>query len=214
VLARVFAEPRSPAAVRRRAGRVAGPLLLRWSPVALVAVLLGLGWVACARWVDDAPWMTPRHRAEALCFALAEPPPFDPPMTIEPAAALLRERFPASMPPAAAIQQAMRFSDEMVVQRESRTVGDFEVAILWLRLPESGGSEHWLVVGWLEGNDLEVCSFRFGDPGPTLTESERVWGYRLLGRILKPKYFRAEVVPDVRMRAKHGVTMPRFGPVG
>src|SRR5436309_1282398 len=76
------------------------------------------------------PLLTPRHRAEALCFALAAPPPFTPPMAGEPGAALVRGRFGAATPAAMALRQAMRFDDPMVHSERTERVGDFDVTTL------------------------------------------------------------------------------------
>src|SRR5687768_9425327 len=66
----------------------------------LAAVLTVTG---AAYWTLDAasrrdPELMPRHRAEALCFALALPPPFEPPMAVHSSSALVRGRFGVTTP--------------------------------------------------------------------------------------------------------------------
>lgn len=209
---RVFTSPVTAGAVERRLRRTLGPTLA-WSWIAGVVLLGALvalaGWTW---WANRIPMLEPRHRPEALCLALARPPAFAPPMGVEPSAALIPGQLPASAPPDYAIQHVMGFRDEMIVQSRKQRVGDYDVATLWLRLPEAGGSTHWLVVGWMEGSDVALCSFRFADRGPTISTEERLWGQRLLNRILVPEYFRAGVIPPIRVRPEQRDRLPRFGP--
>ena len=208
---RIFTAPLSAGAIERRAWRTIGPWVRRlwWVPTAIAVA--GLAVVAWGAWGPRVPLLEPRHRAEALCFALAQTPAFAPPMTVEPGAALVRGRFARGTPPAIAVQQIMRYRDEMVARQWRRRVGDYDVSCSWLRIPEPGGASHWLVIGWMEDADLAMCSFRFGD-GPALTSEEQAWGERLLARVLVPDNFRAGVIPNVRLRSEHGNTMPTFGP--
>ena len=163
-------------------------------------------------WSSRPPELVARYRAEALCFALAESPAFDPPMAVESGAAMVRGRFSEQTPASLAIRQTMRLREDMVLRESHRTVGDFDVSTLWLRLPEPGGSRHWLVVGWMEGSDLAMCSFRFAGDASELSEEESTAGDRLLGRILSPHHFRAGVTPVVRWRSPDGQPLPQFGP--
>lgn len=209
---RLFTAPLSAGAIQRRARRTAGPLTRRLGLIALLLLVPALGVAGFELWSRRAPMLEPRHRAEALCFVLAQPPAFAPPMRVEPSAAQVRGRFAPSTPPELAVQELMHFSDPMIVRQWRRQVGDYAVSLMWLRLPEAEGVRHWLIVAWMEASDLEVCSFRFGDDSPTLTEDETLWGNRLLQRILSPAYFDAARLPAVRLRAEHGATMPAFGP--
>jgi hypothetical protein len=153
------------------------------------------------------PVLTPRHRAEALTFSLARSR-FAPPMEVEPSAALVRGRFSPQTPPGVAAREAMGFRDEMVIQERTARIGDYDVDVLWLRLP--GRQEgHWLVVAWMEGSDLALCNFRFASTETDLTPEELLWGQRLLSSILMPENFRLGVVPDFRLR---GEPPKVFGP--
>jgi hypothetical protein len=180
-----------------------------------VAAVLGLGvavWAVGSLWSRNGPSLAPRHRAEALCFALASPPPYAPPMTVEPSAALVRGRFTATMPPSMALRAAMQLDDRMVLSERTERIGDYDVGTAWLRLPGAETSHRWLVVGWMEGTDLAVCSFRFAGDADELTPAERQWGGRLLARILVPQNFRAGVLPPFRLRGSRDGALPVFGP--
>jgi hypothetical protein len=131
-------------------------------------------------------------------------------MAVEPGAAMIRGRFTPETPPDQAIREVMRLDDRMVITQRTRHVGDFDVAILWLRLP--GPARHWLAVGWMEGADLALLSFRFAGDEDDLTADETAWGDRLLARILVPGNFRAGSVPTVRLRASADGMLPTFGP--
>jgi len=212
LIVRVFTSPVTAGAVERRVSRMLQPAMR----VALAAAPFAFGLLivllAIELWTHRTPALEPRHRAEALCFALAQPPRFTPPMGVEPSAALVQNRFPLGTPPAMALRMAMRFDDPQVAEESTRRVGDFDVTVVWLRVPESGATRHWLVVGWMEGADLAVCSFRFAGSDFELSDEHRLWGERLLERILKPDYFVLGSVPSVRLRAGKGETLPRFGP--
>jgi len=160
-----------------------------------------------------------------VCFALAGPDPttgarFTPPMRIEPSAALLRNRLTPGTAAAVALRQAMRLDESMVMEESQRTVGDYDVSVLWLDLPPQGATagRHWLVLTWSEGADLAVCNFRFasapGEPvSHQVTPLERRWGDRLLARVLRAQNFRAASLPQVALRVPRGSeTMPVFGP--
>jgi hypothetical protein len=198
----------------RRALRRARPVLIG---LVALAAMTALGWTALRAWSLRVPAVTPRHRAEALCFTLAQPPRFAPPMRIEPSAALVRGRFTARTPAAIALREAMNVGDDRVLWEQTRPVGDYEVATLWLRLPPSGpaiaalGGQHWLVIGWLEGDDLAVCSFRFAGDEATLTPAQRRWGEQLLARVLVPENFSAAGLPPVELRLRPGEPLPAFG---
>jgi len=182
----------------------------RFAPLLL---LPALGLVALVLWSHRPPLVAPRHRAEALCFALAQPPAFDPPMRVEPSAALVRGRFTHSTPAALAVQEVMHFSDPMVVNQWKRRVGDYDVCAMWLRIPEAGGVRFWMILAWMEGDtDLAVCSFRFAGDAPELTEAQIRWGQMLLRRVLVPRNFDAARLPDVKLRVPPGGGMPSYGP--
>lgn len=184
-------------------GAAALPWRRGWPVLALV---LTAGLIALA-WSSWTPVLAPRHRPEALCFALARAR-FAPPMTVEPSAAIVRGRFGPQTPAALAAREAMHFTDDMVLQERRSRVGDYDVTVMWLRLPGLRGG-HWLVVAWMEESDLAVCSFRFADGGTDLSSDEALWGDRLLGRILTPENFRAGALPPIRLR---GEPPSSFGP--
>lgn len=186
-----------------------------WPVLRVLLPLLAVAAIATGAWWwarVHAPVLTPRHRPEALCFALAERPAFAPPMHVESAAAMVRGRFSAETPPDLAIRAAMRVTDDMVLNQRRQRVGDYDVAVMWLRLPTSGGGHHWLVVGWMEDSDLAMCSFRFAGDPTDLTSDQVLWGRRLTDRILQPEFFQADRIPDVRWRVSGGEPSPSFGP--
>ena len=211
-IVRVFTSPVTAAAVERRISRLFQPALRVALVVAPFAFGLLLVVLAAEMWTHRTPPLEPRHRAEALCFALALPPRFTPPMAVEPSAAMVRGRFPLGTPPAMALRMAMRFDDSAVLEESVRRIGDFDVAIVWLRVPQGGATRHWLVTGWMEGADLAVCSFRFAGDDTELSDDQRLWGQRLLQRVLAPGYFELGVLPKVRLNAEAGETLPHFGP--
>src|SRR5580765_1889150 len=197
---------RGPAPAPRAGARPASSRYARgglWAAAASLAVAGLLTWV----WTARGPVLTPRHRAEALTFSLARSR-FAPPMEVEPSAALVRGRFSLQTPPRVAAREAMGFRDEMVIKERTARIGDYDVDVLWLRLPGRQGG-HWLVVAWMEGSDLALCSFRFASTETDLTPEELLWGQRLLGSILMPENFRLGVVPDFRLR---GEPPKVFGP--
>ena len=197
---------RGPAPAPRTGARPASSGYARgglWAAAAGLVVAGLLTWV----WTARGPVLTPRHRAEALTFSLARSR-FAPPMEVEPSAALVRGRFSPQTPPGVAAREAMGFRDEMVIQERTARIGDYDVDVLWLRLPGRQGG-HWLVVAWMEGSDLALCSFRFASTETDLTPEELLWGQRLLGSILMPENFRLGVVPDFRLR---GEPPKVFGP--
>ncbi|MEO5619024.1 MAG: hypothetical protein ABIS67_14745 [Candidatus Eisenbacteria bacterium] len=208
----MFTSPVTAGAVERRISRLLQPAVR----VALVAGPFAFGLLlavlAFELWIQRTPTLEPRHRAEALCFALAQSPRFAPPMGVEPSAAMVRGRFPLGTPPTLALRMAMRFDDPQVARESVRRVGDFDVAVVWLRVPESNRTGPCLVVGWMEGGDLAVCSFRFAGGDSEVNDEQKLWGERLLGRILQPDYFVLGSLPSVRLRAEKGETLPNFGP--
>jgi hypothetical protein len=209
-LSQLLTGPLPTAALEARLAAVARPALQVLGVVAPVLCVAALAWGLANVWSRRAPTLTPRHRAEALCFALASPPPFAPPMTVEPGAALVRGRFNAATPPGLALREVMHFDDRMVIAERAQRVGDYDVATVWLRLP--GPARHWLVVGWMEGGDLAVCSFRFAGAADDLTPEESLWGTRLLARILVPHNFQSGTLPAVRLRAGRDGALPLLGP--
>ena len=200
-----------PASAEARLQSMSGPArsALGWGAAALAVA--ALAWVATSLWWRG-PSLAPRHRAEALCFALASPPAYAPPMTVEPSAAVVRGRFTTSTPPSIALRAAMQLDERMVVSERTERIGDYDVATGWLRLPGSGTSQRWLVVGWMEGADLAVCTFRFRGETDELTPAEQQWGGQLLKRILVPENFRAGALPPFRLRGSRDGTLPVFGP--
>ena len=210
-LARLLTAPLPTTALETRLTALSRPLrrVLPWLVPALCVALLA--WGIRTVWVRNAPSLAPRHRAEALCFALAAPPPFAPPMRVEPSAALVRGRFSVGTPPSMALREAMQFDDRMVVSERTARVGDYDVASAWLRLPAEA-SHRWLVVGWMEGADLAVCSFRFMGDADELTAEQQRWGNRLLARILVPGNFHLGALPNFRLHDARDGELPVFGP--
>jgi hypothetical protein len=178
--------------------------------VALAALAFAV--VTARLWLLSRGQVAPRHRAEGLCFVLARPPAFAPPMTIEPSAAMIRGRFGPTTPAILAMQEAMRIAPANLLRHWAQRVGDYDVEVLWLQVPEAGGEQHWLVVGWMEGGDLALCSFRFPGSGPELEADEIRWGDALLDRILVPAHFRAGALPAVRIRPTARRALPALGP--
>jgi len=204
--------PRAQTPARIRTARRRPRLARRLWFFAPLLALPALGYAALGLWSHRLPLVAPRHRAEALCFALAQPPAFDPPMRVEPSAALVRGRFTRSTPAAVAVQEVMHFSDLMVVRQWKRNVGDYDVCTMWLRLPEAGGVGFWLIMAWMEDADLAVCSFRFAGDRPELTDEQLRWGQQLLRRALVPRNFDASRLPEVKLRAGRHAGLPSFGP--
>jgi hypothetical protein len=199
-------------AIERRLTRVSERV---WPWLRVALALCGVAAVGAGAWWWTwlhAPVLAPRDRPEALCFALAQAPAFDPPMHVETGAAMVRGRFSADTPPELAIRAAMHVGDDMVVSQRKQHVGDYDVAVMWLRLPTEGGGHHWLVVGWMEDSDLAMCSFRFAGEPSELTADQSLWGHRLTDRILQPEYFQSDRVPDVRWRVSGRDPLPSFGP--
>ena len=211
-IVRVFTSPVTAGAVERRISRMFQPAIRVALSIAPFAFGLLLAVLAIELWTHRTPVLEPRHRAEALCFVLAEPPRFTPPMPVEPSAALVKGRFPLGTPAGIALRLVMHFDDPQVVEESAHRVGDFEVTQLWLRVPEHGETRYWLVTGWMEGADLAVCSFRFRGGDDELSDEQRLWGRRLLNRILVPEYFVAGSLPHVRLHAEPNEAMPHFGP--
>ena len=157
--------------------------------------------------------VTPRHRAEALCFSLAQPPRFSPGVRVTPSAALVQTNLSQTTPPAVALQYTMKFTDEMVLRAASEHVGDYDVASMWLRIPDDARAHLWLVVCWMEGSELAVSNFRFAGDASVLTAEHETWGGEILERVLVERFFEAGVLPDVTLRVRPDQTaMPVFGP--
>jgi len=191
---------------RRTIGRAAA---IAACVVAGVALLGALGWGARELWDNRLPRLAPRHRPEALCFLLAEPPAFAPPMHVEPSVAVVRGRFTPDTPAGYAIRTAMGLDDPLVFRERRAQVGDYEVTTMWVRIPGREGA--WLLAGWMEGTDLALCSFQFAaDDG--IPPEVVAWGDRLLARVLVPRNFQAGVLPATGWRAPRGATLPSFGP--
>jgi hypothetical protein len=195
--------PRSRAAARR---------MWVWALVlTAVAVVTAASFAVLDLASRRTPELLPRHRAEALCFTLAQPPAFAPSMVVQPSAALVRGRFNAGTPASFAVQELMGFGDERVLREWTEHVGDYDVAAFWLRLP-GPENEHWLVITWMEDADLAVCNFRFIGTARVLSVEEKVWGERLMRRVLVPENFQRGTLPQARLRVSGRQTMPVFGP--
>lgn len=196
--------PRHP---RRKERRTPAPWIILGI---VVAVIGGATFAVLDAFSRRVPELAPRHRPEALCFLLAEPPAFDPPMPVQPSTALVRGRFNAGTPASYALEQMMGFGPEHVLKQWVEHVGDFDVAAFWLHLP-GGENDHWLVFAWMEGSDLGVCNFRFSGSSRELSAVERVWGERIIRRVLVPENFQRGVMPATFLHAEDGRTMPVFG---
>src|SRR5262245_27201380 len=170
-LSRLLAAPLPSAPLQ---GSQSTPWLARALTGVVVLAIVALAWIG---WASRVPTLVPRDRPEALCFVLARER-YAPPLTVEPGSAMVRGRFSAQTPAGVALREAMGFSDQMVMREDTRTVGDYQVSVLWLRLPGDPG--HWLVLAWMEGTDLAVASFHFRSDESDLSRDERVWGERLL----------------------------------
>jgi hypothetical protein len=201
-VARLLTAPLPTAAIESRLQRGARWIARAWPLLALALA----GAAVWQIWNARVPVITPRHRAEALCFALAQAR-FAPPMEVEPGAAVVRGRFSEQTPVAVAIREAMQFTDDMVVREKPYRIGDFDVLTLWLRVPGTRG--HLLVLSWMEGVDLEIASFRFAGDETDLTPAEAEWGDRVLAQLLSTRWFHAGEIPIVRL---HGTAPSRYGP--
>src|SRR5437867_788164 len=77
-VSKLLTSPLPSAAIESRLGRWASVMARAW-PLLAVALVTGLLWLV---WNGRTPVITPRHRPEALCFALAQAR-FAPPMEVE-----------------------------------------------------------------------------------------------------------------------------------
>src|SRR5678815_2193755 len=107
LIVRVFTSPVTAGAVERRISRMFQPAIRVALSLAPFAFGLLLALIAVEMWMHRTPTLEPQHRAEALCFALAESPRFTPPMPVDPSAAMLRGRFPLGTPANIALRLAM-----------------------------------------------------------------------------------------------------------
>lgn len=206
-----------PSAIEDRARRRMRPTvkwLLAAVPVLFIAALLSALGTQLLDVLSQRPvTIEPRHRAEALCLALAMPPRFAPSLTVTPSAALVRTDLPPQTPPAIVLQQRMGFTDAMVLRAATERVGDYELATLWLRIPGETGTHLWLIVCWMEGTELAVSNFRFAGDASVLSPEHERWGNRILERVLVGEFFRAGELPNVKLRVPPDRTsMPVFGP--
>jgi hypothetical protein len=212
LLSRLLTRPLSATAMEDRARVVTRPVTRIFWVLVPALCIAAFGYAAVDAWSRRTPLLEPRHRAEALCFELAVPPRFAPPMPVEPSAALVRGRFAPGTPATLALREVMHYQDDMVISEHTSHVGDFDVTTAWLRLPGSGDARHWLIVGWMEGADLAICNFRFSGDATDLSPDEAVWGSKLLERILTPDNFQSGTLPPVRLRANIDDPLPTFGP--
>lgn len=160
---------------------------VRW-PVVL-AVAAALGGMAFIQWTRSAAGGTPLDRAEALCREVAGSPRDSLAAGIASGVEFRRRRFAAPTPPAQALEQALDLDPSHVLRRWTQRVGDYDVAAMWVRLPEN--DRHALIVGWIEGSGLAICRFRFPTRGASLSGDEIERGDDLLDRVLVPRNFRA-----------------------
>ena len=124
----------------------------------------------------------------------------------------MRGRFGQHTPAGIAVREVMLLRPEMVLQERRYVAGDYDITVMWLRLPPGSGATYWMVVAWMEDSDLATCSFGFAGDEADLTREQRDAGEQVLRRVLNPDHFRAGTLPDVRWRAPRGETLPRFGP--
>jgi hypothetical protein len=177
-------------APRPDAAAVPPPSAARYVPwpvlLALVATLAGAGFV---RWTRSAASGSPLDRTETLCREIACEPGDSLAAAVRPEVELRRGHFGPRATPAAALERALRLDPTRVLRRWTERVGDYDVSVMWVRLP--GEDRHTLVIGWIEGTDLALCRFRFPGGGPRLRAGELERGDDLLDRVLEPRNFRA-----------------------
>jgi hypothetical protein len=157
------------------------PILL-----ALALALAGAGFVRWTRWAASG---SPLDRTEALCREIAREPGDSLAAGMRSEVELRRGTFGPHAAPAAALESALKLDPARVLRRWTQRVGDYDVAVMWVRLP--GEDRHTLVVGWIEGTDLALCRFRFPGGGSRLSADEIERGDDLLDRVLEPRNFRA-----------------------
>jgi hypothetical protein len=214
LFARLTSEPVATPELDRRARAVARPVLRITLILVPVALLITAAFLVADMVAQIPEPIAPHHRAEALCFELERPDPrthrrFEPPMRIEPSAALLEGHFGPGESAPLALREMMRLDESMVLGESQHTVGDYRVSVLWLDLPPGAGDSadsgrHWLVLAWMEGADLAVCNFRFAGTSRETSAEEREWADHLLARLLVPENFQAGELPHVRLWARHG----------
>ena len=175
---------------QRRAGRPAPDPAPRRAPVrlgapAMIAIALALAGLAFIHWTRTASSGTPLDRAGAVCRSLAHSPHDTLAAGIEAEVELRRGPFATAAP---ALARALGADSTRVLRHWTQRVGDYQVAALWVRLPDD--DRHALAVGWLEGRDLALCRFRFPGHGAFLTAGEIARGDDLLDRVLVPRNFR------------------------
>ena len=178
----------------RRAQRVdpapavppAARVRMRWPFV--LAVAATLGGVAFIAWTRSAATGTPLDRAEALCRRIAHSPDDSLAAGIQPGVEFQHGRLDTHAPLARVLARALNLDEPRVLRRWTQHVGNYDVAALWVRLPDD--DRHALVVGWIEDSGLAICRFRFPGRGPALSADEIERGDDLLDRVLVPRNFR------------------------
>jgi hypothetical protein len=167
-----------------------GGVRLRGSvAVALGAMLAGLTFIHWTRTADSG---TPLDRAETVCRSIARSPHDSLAAGIESDVEFRRERAVASGAPGApvaALVHALGLDESRILRRWAQHVGDYDVAAMWVRLPDD--DRHALVVGWIESDGVAWCRFRFTGRGATLSADELERGDDLLDRVLVDRNFRA-----------------------
>src|SRR5262245_11401292 len=142
-ISRLLTAPLPVDRIGRPLGAMAAAAARVWPLAVALLAIAAIWWI----WAARIPVITPRHRPEALWFALAASD-FHPPMTIEPGVAVVRGRFNDRTPAAVAVREAMHFTDDMVIEERPFHIADYDVTELWLRIPPGNG--HWLVLAWME----------------------------------------------------------------
>jgi len=214
LFARLTSEPVATPELDARARAAARPVLRAVLILIPLALLVVAGFLVSDMVSRIPEPVAPHHRAEALCFELERADPrthqrFEPPMRIEPSAALIEGHFAPGVSAPLALREVMHLDESMVLGESQHVVGDYRVSVLWLDLQPGAGDgadsgRHWLVLTWMEGADLAVCNFRFAGASRETSAEEREWADHLLARVLVPENFRAGELPHVRLWAAHG----------
>jgi hypothetical protein len=154
-----------------------------------IAVAVALAGLTFIHWTRTADSGTPLDRAETVCRAIALSPHDSLAAGIESDVEFRRERPPTPGAPIAALVRALGLDESRILRRWAQHVGDYDVAAMWVRLPD--GDRHALIVGWIEDGGVASCRFRFTGRGATLSADELERGDDLLDRVLVARNFRA-----------------------